>query len=97
MALKVEADGPLRKMVVEANADGQVHGEVFHIGAAALLGAHQPALHQCGQRAADGVAVHAEALGQRVLGRQALTRRVHALANRLRQLVGDVRPEVLAG
>jgi molecular chaperone Hsp33 len=28
VALKVEADGPLRKMVVEANADGQVHGYI---------------------------------------------------------------------
>lgn len=28
LAIKIEADGPLRKLVVEANADGQVHGYV---------------------------------------------------------------------
>lgn len=28
VALKIEADGPLRKMVLEANAEGQVHGYV---------------------------------------------------------------------
>ncbi|MOA09467.1 hypothetical protein D3C78_1292990 [compost metagenome] len=76
--------------MARALAYGQVHGEVFHIGAAALLRAQQAALAQRSDRPADGVPVHAEGLGQPVLGRQAFARRIHALAYGLRDLVGDV-------
>ena len=46
-------------------AQHQVHRKVFHIGAAALRDAHQALAAQAGERAADGVPVHAELLGQR--------------------------------
>ena len=53
--------------VARALADRKIDREVLHIRATALLGAQKSPLHQGCQRTADGVAVDAEALGERML------------------------------
>ena len=74
----------------------QVDRELLHVGAAALRHAQQALAAEARQRAADGVAVDAELLGQRVLRRQALARRIDAARDRFGQLGRDAGPEAVA-
>jgi hypothetical protein len=81
--------------VSAAFAQGQVDGKSFDKGAASLRGVHQTALVQVGQRSADGVTVNAKLLGQSVFRGQSLSGAVHALANRVGQLLGNARPKAV--
>lgn len=68
-------------------------GAVAHEDAGATAGMHRARCRQIGQRAAQRVAVHAEAVRKLCLGGQPVARAIMAARDVLRDLIADRRPE----